>query len=92
MRDIIMGVIPYPAKERVESKLCPGTECQEIKPSTNDKGKDQASEKALYPTLRGRAAEYCTRYITGGALLREVSSEIYRKEGQAPKEEFYMGY
>ena len=45
-------------------------------------------KKALYPMLRGRAAEYCTRYITGGAVLREVST----KGGQAPKEEFYMGY
>ena len=49
-------------------------------------------KKALYPTLRGRMAEYCTRYITGGAVLREVSTGIYRKGGQAPKEEFYMGY
>ena len=49
-------------------------------------------KKVLYPMLRGRAAEYCTRYITGGAVLREVSTGIYRKEGQAPKEEFYMEY
>ena len=35
----------------VESKLCPGTERQEIKPSTNDKGNDQASEKGTVPNV-----------------------------------------
>ena len=37
MIDIIMGITPYPTKERVESKICPGTEHKEIKSSTNDK-------------------------------------------------------
>ena len=32
-------------------KLCPGTECQEIKPSTNDKGNEQASEKDTVPNI-----------------------------------------
>ena len=49
MRDIIMGTTPYPSKERVENKLCLGTECQEIKPSTNDKGDSQASRKGTVP-------------------------------------------
>ena len=56
MRDIIMGAIPYPAKECVESKLCPGTECQEIKPSTNDKGNDQASEKGTVPNVTWKSS------------------------------------
>ena len=51
MRDIIMGAIPYPAKERVENKLCPGTECQEIKSSTNDKGNKQASGRDTVPNI-----------------------------------------
>ena len=45
MRDVIMGIIPYPTKERVEDKICSGNECQEIKPSTSDKGDSQASGK-----------------------------------------------
>ena len=49
LRDIIMGAIPYPAKKRVESKLCLGTECQEIKSSTNDKGNKQASGRDTVP-------------------------------------------
>ena len=36
LRDIIMGITPYPAKERVENKVCPGTECKEINSSTAD--------------------------------------------------------
>ena len=35
--------------ECVENKLCPGTECQEIKPSTSDKGGSQASRKGTVP-------------------------------------------
>ena len=45
MRDVIMGIIPYPTKERVEDKICSGNECQEIKPSTSDKGDSQVSGK-----------------------------------------------
>ena len=49
-------------------------------------------KKALYPTLCGGAAKYCTRYITGRAVLRETSMRIYRNEGQAYKDKFYMEY
>ena len=49
-------------------------------------------KKALYPTLRGRAAEYCLRCITSRAVLRETSMRIYRNEGQAYKDKFYMEY
>ena len=38
MRDILMGITPYPAKERVGNKICTGTECKDVKPSTSDKG------------------------------------------------------
>ena len=34
LRDIIMGITPYPAKERVGNKVCPGTEHKNFKPST----------------------------------------------------------
>ena len=30
MRDVIMGIIPYPTKERVEDKICSGNECRKI--------------------------------------------------------------
>ena len=33
----------------VENKLCPGTECQEIKLSTSDKGDRQVSGKGTVP-------------------------------------------
>ena len=36
LRDIIMGITPYPAKERVGDKVCPGTEREEINSSTTD--------------------------------------------------------
>ena len=36
MRDIIMGITPYPAKERVENIVCPGTEREKINSSTTD--------------------------------------------------------
>ena len=49
MRDIIMGITLYPAKERVENKICQGTECQEIKSNTSDKGDSQASLKCTVP-------------------------------------------
>ena len=45
MRDVIMGIIPYPTKEHVEDKICSGNEHQEIKLSTSDKGDSQASGK-----------------------------------------------
>ena len=35
MRDIIMGITPYQSNERVEDKICTGTECKEIKSSTS---------------------------------------------------------
>ena len=49
MRDIITGIPPYLAKERVENKICLGTEYQEIKYSTSDKGDSQASGKGTAP-------------------------------------------
>ena len=42
LRDTIMGLIPYPTKERVENKMCSGNERKEIKPSTSNKGDSQA--------------------------------------------------
>ena len=48
-------------------------------------------KKALYPTLRGKAAEYCTRYIIDRAVLREMSTRIYRNKGQAYKDKFLHG-
>ena len=49
MRDIIMGITPCLGKERVENKICPGTECKEIKSSTSDKGGSQVSGKGTIP-------------------------------------------
>ena len=45
LRDIIMGLIPYPTKECVENKMCLGNECKEIKPSTSNKGDSQADRE-----------------------------------------------
>ena len=44
MRDIIMGITPYPSKERVENKICMGTEQQEINSSTEDETNKQVSK------------------------------------------------
>ena len=49
MRDIIMGITPYPTKERVENKICLGTEHKEIKSSTNDKGDRQVDGNGTIP-------------------------------------------
>mgnify|MGYP003324514334 CR=1 FL=1 len=50
MRDIIMGITPYLSKERVEDKICMGTECKEIKSSTSDKEGDQVDRKSTVPS------------------------------------------
>ena len=34
LRNIIMGITPYPAKERVGNEVCPNTECKKINPGT----------------------------------------------------------
>ena len=44
MRDVIMGITPYPSKERVENKICTGTEQQEINSSTEDEKNKQVSK------------------------------------------------
>ena len=36
LRDIIMGITPYPAKERVGNKVCLGMEREEFNSSTTD--------------------------------------------------------
>ena len=41
MRDIIMGITPYPSKERVENKMCTGTEYQETNHSINNEENKQ---------------------------------------------------
>ena len=46
MRDIIIGITPYPSKECVENKVCTGMECKEIKSSTSNKESDQVGEKS----------------------------------------------
>ena len=45
LRDTIMGLIPYPTKERVEDKMCSGNEREEIKPSTSSKGDSQVGRE-----------------------------------------------
>ena len=45
LRDTIMGLIPYPTKERVENKMCLGNERKEIKPSTSNKGDSQVNRE-----------------------------------------------
>ena len=36
LRNIVMGITPYPAKERVGNEVCPNTECEEINSCTAD--------------------------------------------------------
>ena len=36
LRDIIMGITPYLAKERVENEVCPNTEYKKINSGTTD--------------------------------------------------------
>ena len=36
LRDIVMGITPYPTKERVGDKVCPGAECTKINSSTTN--------------------------------------------------------
>ena len=50
MRDIIMGITPYLPGECIEDKVCTGTECEEIKPSTSNKDGDQVDEKNTVPS------------------------------------------
>ena len=50
MRDAIMGITPYPSKERVEDKICIGTECEEYKPSTGNKEDDHVNENGTVPS------------------------------------------
>ena len=45
LRDTIMGIIPYPTKERVENKMCSGNEREEIKPSSSGKGGSQVGRE-----------------------------------------------
>ena len=45
-----------PIKHTVENKLCPGTECQEIKSSTNDKGNKQASGRDTVPNITQKSS------------------------------------
>ena len=42
-------VVKFRLAKSVENKLCPGTECQEIKLSTSDEGDSQASGKGTVP-------------------------------------------
>ena len=50
LRNIVMGITPYLAKERVRNEVCPDTECEEIKPSTSDKRDGQVSGKSTVPS------------------------------------------
>ena len=50
MRDIIMGITPYPSKERVKDKISRGTECKEIKSSTSDKEGDLVDKTSTVPS------------------------------------------
>ena len=45
LRDTIMGIIPYPTKERVENKMCLGNERKKIKHSTIGKGGSQVRQR-----------------------------------------------
>ena len=45
MRDTIMGIIPYPTKERVQNKICFRNEREEIKHSTIGKGGSQVGRE-----------------------------------------------
>ena len=50
MRDAIMGITPYPSKERVEDKICTCTECEENKLSISNKEDNQVSGKNTVPS------------------------------------------
>ena len=59
MRDIIMGITPYPPEERFKDKISMGTECKEIKSSTSDKEGDQVDGKSTVPSTTPGT---CNRY------------------------------
>ena len=44
-----MGITPYPSKERVENKICTGTEQQEINSSTENEKNKQVSKDNTVP-------------------------------------------
>ena len=44
LRDIVMGITPYPTKERVGNKTCPGAEFTKIKSSTTNTEDVQTDE------------------------------------------------
>ena len=50
MRDAIMGITPYPCKERAEGKICKGTEYKDNKPSTSNREDDQVSGHGAVPS------------------------------------------
>ena len=45
LRDIIMGITPYPAKERVGNEVCPGREREKINSGTADTGSIHVGDK-----------------------------------------------
>ena len=49
MRDIIIGITPYPSKGRVENKICTGTEQQEVNSSTENEKNKQVSKDNTVP-------------------------------------------
>ena len=55
----------------VEDKICMGTECKEIKPSTSNNEGDQVDEKILYQVLHQVLTKYSIKYITYRAALRK---------------------
>ena len=55
----------------VEDKVCTGTECEEIKPSTSNKEGDQVDKKILYQVLHQVLTKYSIKYITGRTVLRK---------------------
>ena len=80
MRDIIMGITPYPSKERVEKKVCTGTERQEVNSSTEDEenkpvGKDNTVPGSLINMNQAQDAESYDKDST-----KEACTEVQVKE------------
>ena len=57
LRNIIMGITPYPTKERVGDKVCSGAERTEIKSSTTNTGEVQTDEDDTVTSTTTRTAQ-----------------------------------
>ena len=57
LRNIIMGITPYPTKERVGDKVCSGAERTEIKSSTANTGEVQTDEDDTVTSITTRTTQ-----------------------------------